>query len=78
MRVQEHDKQSEKITVWCAIYSEVVLEPYYFDHETLRRENDCELLDTNLRKESEKFPENALFQTDGASAHTSDDAWDLL
>ena len=76
--IQEHEMHSEKITVWCAIHSEGVLDPYYFDNETVRKEDYCQLLDTYVRQEAQNFPANALFQQDGASPHTSHDALELL
>ncbi len=68
----------KKITVRCAIHSEGVLDPYYCDNESVRKEDYCELLDTYVRNESENFTANALFQQDYASPHTSHDARDLL
>ncbi len=47
--IQAKEKHSEKMAVWCAIYSEGVLDPYYFDNETVREEDYCELLDTYVR-----------------------------
>ena len=76
--IQEHEVHSEKITVWCAIHSEGVLDPYYFNNETVRKEDYCQLLDTYVRDEAPNFPTNALFQQDGASPHTSHEARELL
>ncbi len=59
--VQVHEAHSEKITVWCAIHFEDVLDPYYFDNETVRKEDYCELLDTYVRNEPKNFPANAFF-----------------
>ncbi len=42
------------------------------------KEGYCELLDTNVRTESEYFSENASFRQDGAAQHTSHYARDLL
>ena len=68
----------EKITAWCAIHSEGMLDLYYFNDETVRKEHCCELLNTYVRNERQNFPENALFQQYGAPAHTSRYARALL
>ncbi len=68
---QQHEKHCEKLRALCAIHSQVVLDPYYFDNETVRKEDYCELLDSYVRAEAENFPDNALFQQDGAPPHTS-------
>ena len=36
--VQDHEIHSEKITVWCAIHSKGVRDPYYFNNEKVRKE----------------------------------------
>ena len=55
-----------------------MLDPYYFDNETVRKEDYCELLDSCVRAEAENFPDNALFQQYGAPPHTSHAARSLL
>ena len=64
--VQQHERNGEKLTLWCAIHSQGVLDPYYFDNETVRKEDYCELLDSYVRAEAENFPDNALFQQNDA------------
>ncbi len=76
--IQEHEQIVKKTTVLCAIHSEGVLDPYYFDNETVRKEDFCELLNSFVRNESENFPKNALFQQDSAPKYTNHEARDLL
>ncbi len=76
--VQQHEMHGEKLTVWCAIHSQGVQDPYYFDNETARKQDYCELIDSYVRAEAENFPDNALFQQDGALPHTSHAARSLL
>ena len=33
--VQKHEIRNDKIAVWCAIYPERVLDPYYFNNKTV-------------------------------------------
>ena len=64
-------KRIVKKTVWYAIHSEVVGNPYYFDNAIVRTASYCELLDTYMRNESKNFLANALSQKDGALLHNS-------
>ena len=75
---QEHETHSEKITVWCGIHSAGVLDPYYFNNETVRGEDYYLLLDTYVRNEKENFPQNAIYQHDGAPPHISTNVRHLL
>lgn len=47
--VQEHEIDSEKKTVFCAIQCEGVLDLYYFNNKIVRKEDYCELLNTYVR-----------------------------
>ena len=76
--VQKHEIHSEKITFWCAIHSEVVLDTYCFNHETVRKEDYCESLKTYVRNKGQNFPENALLKQAEVPPHTSRDACVLL
>ncbi len=76
--VQQHESHGEKLRVWCAIHSQSVLDSYYFDNETVRKEYFCALLDSFVRAEAENYPDNALFQTNGAPPHISHAARSLL
>ncbi len=51
-----------------------MLNSYYFDNESVRKEDCCESIHTKVRYKSE----NALFLQNGASLHTSHDTRDLL
>ena len=76
--IQEYEIHSEKITVWWAIHSTGVLDTHYFENETDRKEDYCQFLDTYVRQESQKFPQNSLCQQDSASTHTRHGACELL
>ena len=69
--VQEHERHSKKITVWRAVHSNGVLEPYYFDNETARGVDYHHLLNTYVRNSRHLFHPIHLFQQDRASARTS-------
>ncbi len=49
---QQHEMHGEKLTVWCAINSQGVLDSYYFDNETVGKKDYCELLDSYVRAEA--------------------------
>ena len=55
--ILEHEIEIEKV----AIHSEGVLDPYYFDNETVIKQDYCQFLDTYVRQESQNFHRNALF-----------------
>lgn len=38
---RKHKLDSEKVTVWCAVYADGVADPYYFNNETVRKIDDC-------------------------------------
>ena len=71
--VQEDETHGGKVTVWCAIHSELVQDPHYFNNQTVSREDSSELLNTSVRNERQNISENVLFQQDGAPAYTSRD-----
>lgn len=77
-QIQEHEAHSEKITVWCAIHANGVLDPYYFFNETVRGDDYFQMLNTYVRSEAAMFPQNALFQQDGAPPHTTREVRSLL
>ncbi len=66
------------MSVWFVIPSEGLLDPYYFDSETVRKEGYCELLDTYVRNKFETFFENPSFQQDGAPPHMNHGVRDFL
>ena len=69
--IQEDDGSSENLTVWCTIYSDGVLDLYYFDNETVRGENYHRLLNTYVRNPKHFTLPKHLFQQDGATAHSN-------
>ena len=50
--VQEHQLNSAKIIVWCGIHANGVLDPYYFNNETVRGADYYELLNACVRIQS--------------------------
>ncbi len=46
--IEEHDKNSDRVTVWSAIHSEVVLHPYRFENETERKGDYSQLMYTRI------------------------------
>ena len=69
--VQEYQLHSPKITVWCGIHANRDLDPHWFDNKTVRGADYNELLNTYVSSSSHLFPQNYLFEQDGAAPHTS-------
>ncbi len=69
---------SQKVTFWCAAHANGVLDPYYFDNQTVRRANYKHLDIAYVRAQAPKFPSNALFQQDRAFPYTNRQARALL
>ena len=67
--VQENQLRSAKITVWCFIHANGVLDPYYFDNETGRGADYYELLNTCERSSRHSFPQTYLLYHDRAPAY---------
>ena len=68
--LQENEITSAKSTIWCGIHASGVLDPYYLDSETVRAADYYELRNTYDRSSRHSFPQNNLFQQDGAFTHT--------
>ncbi len=75
---REHEMHSEKITDWCAAQANGVLDPYYFENQTVREAYYDHLLDTYVRAQAPNFPSNELFQQDRTTAHTNRQSCALL
>ena len=63
--VQDHQINSANITVCCAVYLNGVLNPYYFDNETMRGKYYHHLLSTYVWNSKHLFPSNHLIQKEG-------------
>ena len=63
--VQEHQLHGAKITLWWGIHANGVLDPYYFDNQTVSGADYYELLNTYVESSRNSFPQNYLFQQDG-------------
>lgn len=50
---------SVKIEAWCSIHSEGVLDAYSIIKGTVRKEDYCELLSTNVRNERHNLTANS-------------------
>ena len=72
--IRWYGRNSARISVWCAIHSEGVLDPYFFGIGTIRREYNCQILDTYVHSIVRKWLGNALFQEYSAPQYTNIDA----
>ena len=55
--VLEHQLHSATITVWCGIHVDGVLDPCYFENETVRGADYYELLNTDIRSSMHSLPQ---------------------
>ena len=58
-----------KITVWNGIHANGVLDPYYFDGETVRGADYYLLLNIYVKSSRYSFTLNYLFQQDGSPTY---------
>ena len=69
--IREDGSFSEKSTVCCSVNSNGVLDPNYFDCETVRGEDYGHLLNTSVPNSKHLFPPNHFFQQDRVSPDTT-------
>jgi hypothetical protein len=84
-QLHERPHHSTKFTVWCAISSNGVIGPYFFENDdgravTVTSAPYVHMLENFLIPELHRFPvyENTHFQQDGATSHTARVTMNLL
>jgi len=82
---QEVPLHSTKVTVWCAISSNGIIGPYFFEDDngnavTVTSARYVHMLENFVIPELQSFPvdENTYFQQDGATSHTARVSMNLL
>jgi hypothetical protein len=77
-QLHERPLHSAKVTVWCAISSNGVIGPYFFENDDghavkVASARYVHMLENVLMPEIHRFPvhENTHFQQDGATSHTA-------
>lgn len=83
--LHERPLHSAKVTVWCAVSSNGIIGPYFFEDDdsravTVTSARYVQMLENFLIPELRRFPvnENTYFQQDGATSHTARVSMDLL
>lgn len=71
-------RDSEKVTVWCALSGNEVIELYYFNDPTVNRESFLRLLSRYFLPMLPTFLENAILKQEGAPPHCSSQVKQLL
>lgn len=66
---QQHKLQSEKLTLWWALYANGVIGRHYLSNDTIRRLDYNQMLDTNLRLEAQQISRNDDTHQDGVLPH---------
>ena len=72
--IHERPLHSARVTVWCAVSSQGIIGPYFFENQqgtatTVTADAYVQMLQFFVAPELRKFPQNCWFQQDGASAH---------
>lgn len=75
---REVARDSEKVTVWCAMSANQVFGPYYFDSPIVTGESYKQLLTNYFLPMLPSLPPDAIFQQDGAPPHYSLEVRQLL
>jgi predicted ATP-dependent Lon-type protease len=63
----EHEHNSPKVEVWCAVIRNRVICPYFFEERTVTSHNYLSMLE--LFSVPQIDDDNVIFQQDGAPAH---------
>ena len=75
--IEERPLHPEKVTVWCALWSEGVIGPYFFENDdgttvTVNSERYGHMITDFFLPAIEEYDlENMWFQQDGATCHTT-------
>lgn len=64
--MQRIESLSENVSVWYAVHANSAFGLYYLKSETVIGVSYYEMVSTNVRSETRKFPGSANFQQDGA------------
>lgn len=77
-QLHERPLHSRKVTVWCGVYVDGIIGPYFFEEDgstvTVNSARYIEMLNTFLRPQLQEMGldmESLWFQQDGATAHTA-------
>lgn len=77
--IREHVRDSPKVTVWCAVTSNGVIDPYFFENSIVNQETYRNMLqDWFLYELSLQYRLHGYFQQDGAPCHTAHSVRDVL
>lgn len=71
--VREHMRDSPKVNVWCGLFHDRVIGPFFFAEQTISGIVYLDMLENFVMPQLEDLGENVIFQHDGAPAH-----WSLL
>ena len=67
--VREVERASPKVNVWCGLFIDRIIGPYFFDEETVNQTNFNRLLHDKVIPELEDRQPDVHFQLDGAPPH---------
>ena len=78
--VNEFERDSPKVNVWCAMSSNCIIGPYFFEEETVTGQNYLNMLTTFFHPEivRKRIVRRIIFQQDGAPPHYSTEVRDWL
>jgi hypothetical protein len=65
----EHERDSPKINVWCALSHTRVIGPFFFHENTVKATNYLDMLESYAAPKLEDMQPHVFFQPDGAPPH---------
>jgi transposase len=66
---QEHTRDSEKINVWCGLFHDRVIGPFFFQENNINGNIYIDMLENFAFPQLEELQPNVIFQQDGAPPH---------
>jgi hypothetical protein len=67
--IREHQRDSEKVNVWCALYHNTVIGPFFFAEKTITGITYLDMLEQFALPQLSNLQPGIVFQQDGAPPH---------
>lgn len=61
IKIQPHDSHSENTTLWWAVHADALVVSYSFSSRTVRGVDYYQMLESYVRSEAQRFPQNSNF-----------------
>ena len=67
--IRQWERASPKVNVWCGVFIDAIIGPFFFEDQTVNQKNFLEMLEGQIIPEVLRKREDAIFQLDGAPPH---------